>query len=414
MKESKIGYSLFLPFLVSAVGVLALLLVSLIPERAVLPHAEESAHQLLDKGEFALDNQRPAYAMDYNSDAVILMESLTLRPDTVLLNPMLWQGDALQRDAFLAVCQGEPCNTYYVRYWMGFRLLIKPLLVFFSYDTICWLLSLGFFLAAGSAVSLLAARHGLRPALSLAAAITLVNPAVIAHSPQFFTCFFLAFFSVFLSESRTGRQHLSLLFCGIGALTQFFDFYTAPVLTLGIPLLVCVESGQLGEKTLRSAMKLSLLWLYGYGSMWLVKLCLTSVFTSVDGFENGFRSMAFRLGLTGRGVRAEHYRLGAALKLVWETVFPGGLSLPALILSLAVIGFICMALARIHDPSFRVVVVVELMIACFPLFWFCVAVQPTSIHYWFQYRGICVFFFGLLLAFGRVLVRLRQAYRKKT
>ena len=409
-KTKRLCLNLILPVFAAVVGVILLYAVSLIPQSAVFPKLQESAAQLSRKSEYVFDNERMAYVMDYNTDALILMESYTLRadePETVLLNPMLWLGADRQRDAIVAVCEGAMPNDCYVRYWMGFRLLFRPLLLIFAYDSIAWLLSLAFLALFVLVLAKAGERLGSRGAACFGLALILVNPAVAAHSPQFVCCFFLSFLAMLCLLREKPRLPLSTCFCCIGILTQFFDFYTAPVMTLGLPLLLCLERKLFDGSKVRAVLASLAAWLYGYVAMWLVKLVMTGLFTSENGLYDGISSLLGRLEMLpeqGGG----SYRAADALRAVWSTVFPGQLMWPALAVFLGMLVFAAVICFKTPGKEERELFCAELLVAALPLVWFCVGAQPTCIHAWFQYRGICVSFCGLFLCVNRALMRRKK------
>ena len=405
MRGKRLFQIIILPVLAALAGSLLLYAAAWIPDGSVRANAEISAAQLLSKSETVTDNGRMAYIMDYNTDAIMMMESVTLdrrEPLSVWLNPMVWLGETMQRDSFAAFCAGAEPNTFYVRYWMGYRLLYRPLLTAFSYDSITWVLSLIFLSLSVLALTGIAGKRGAPTAAAFGLSLALVNPLVVAHSPQFASCFLLCFAALLWLLKRGGRVSLPLFFCGVGTMTQFFDFYTAPVVTLGIPLLLCVEMEHEDVRRLGGVLRAVADWLYGYVGMWIVKLTLTTLFTPVNGLENGLVSLRGRLDLTQVRDGAQ-YSAGKALRAVWETVFPGGLALPALLLLAIALVFALLYLIRVKDRGKRDAALAELCVSMLPIVWFSVAAQPTCIHAWFQYRGICVSFCGLMLVLRRAL-----------
>ncbi|MCR5576764.1 MAG: hypothetical protein K6F56_07130 [Oscillospiraceae bacterium] len=397
--------NLILPVCFAVVGVILLYAVSLIPQSAIFPQFRQSALQLSRKSDYVFDNERMAYIMDYNTDASILIESYTLRadePENVLLNPILMPGTVLQSDAMLAMCDGEAPNVNYVRYWMGFRLLFRPLLLAFAYDSIGWLLSLAFFTLLVLTLAKIGGRLGTRTAACFGLALVLVNPAVAAHSPQFFCCFALSFLMM-LYLLRDGRRlPISTCFVCFGILTQFFDFYTTPVMTLGLPLLLCLEQKLFAGKRIRGVLSSLVAWLYGYVGMWLTKLVMTSIFTSEDGLYDGLMSLLGRLEMLPEQGGAA-YHAPDALRTVWATVFPGKLLWPTLAVFLAMLLYVVAAYFKTPEKEERELIGAELLTAAIPLVWFSVAAQPTCIHAWFQYRGICVSFCSLFLCLSRAV-----------
>lgn len=390
--------------------------VSFIPSALTEKNVLRSAEELNQPSAPLLGNDRMAYIVDYNTDALIIMESYTLTsddPQSVFSNPMRYGGEDTQRRSLMELCEGEDANINYVRYWMGFRIFIKPLLVLFSYEGICWVISLAFFTLAFAAAALTAGRIGTRAALCLGGAVCLINPAIAAHSPQLACCFLLGFTFCLYILGRDGHGcNWSAAFCAFGALTQYFDFYTAPLVTLGFPLLILLETGRRSERSLRQTLCCCGAWLYGYAAMWLCKLALTGVFTDINGLEDGLASLGGRLGVRVVEGLEEYYSAVRALKSVWGTAFPGSLTVPAALLFAAAIIISGLVYLLRGSRAERELAASELIVTLMPLVWYAAAAQPSCIHAWFQYRSLAVLFFGAFLFISRAAVILKREKAK--
>lgn len=395
---------------------LLLLAAAFIPPSIIERNVLRSAGELNRPSAPLLGNDRMAYIVDYNTDALIIMESYTLTsddPQSVFSNPMRYGGEDTQRRSLMELCEGEDANINYVRYWMGFRIFIKPLLVLFSYEGICWVISLAFFTLAFAAAALTAGRIGTRAALCLGGAVCLINPAIAAHSPQLACCFLLGFAFCLYILGRDGRGcNYTTAFCAFGALTQYFDFYTAPLVTLGLPLLLLLETGRQPERSLRQTLRCCGAWLYGYAAMWLCKLVLTGIFTGINGLEDGLVSLSGRLGVKVVEGYEEYYSAARALKSVWSTAFPGSLTVPAAQLFAAAVVISGLVYMLRGSRAERELAASELIITLLPLAWYAAAAQPSCIHAWFQYRSLAVLFFGAFLFFSRAAVIMKRGKAK--
>ena len=151
------------------------------------------------------------------------------------------------------------------------------------------------------------------------------------------------------------------------------------------------------ENKLLTAVKTFFAWIYGYVSMWIVKLLFTTLFTDINGFADGFYKFAERTGIVIQEGTEKYYDVLGALKAVLNTVLPGGLGkLILCILALVV----CISVAIIffkRKLSCVVNDIVPIAVAVIPIIWFAFSAQPTYIHSWFQYRSLSVTFFGIFL-----------------
>lgn len=404
-----------MPIVAAVCGALLLLAAAFIPSSMVEENVLRSAEELNQPSAPLLGNDRMAYIVDYNTDALIIMESYTLNsddPQSVFSNPMRYGGEDTQRGSLMELCEGEPANVNYVRYWMGFRIFIRPLLTIFSYEGICWVISLAFFALTFAAAALAAGRIGTRAALCLGGAVCLINPAIAAHSPQLACCFLLGFAFCLYILGRDGHScNYTAAFCAFGALTQYFDFYTAPLVTLGFPLLLLLETGRRPD-SLRETLRCCGAWLYGYAAMWLCKLAMTGIFTDINGLEDGLASLCGRLGVKVVEGLEEYYSAARALKSIWGTAFPGSLTVPAALLFAAAVVISGLVYLLRGSRAERELAASELIVMLLPLVWYAAAAQPSCIHAWFQYRSLAVLFFGAFLFISRAAVIMKQGKTK--
>jgi len=196
MKSRETVKVLLTPVLCALIGGLLLLAVSLIPERAVHDNAAKSAKQLDGMGQYVLlDEEDPACSLDSYTDQQIIMESYTLSvrdPSSVLLNPRVWLDREDQRGALARAVDGQAYNNNYFRYWMGFRILYRPLLTLTSYFGILKIMAIAVFTALFGAGAYIGKRLGMAQALCFGAALALVSPATVMVSLQFSMCVLLA------------------------------------------------------------------------------------------------------------------------------------------------------------------------------------------------------------------------------
>lgn len=395
---------IFLPFICAAVGCALLFIVSCIPDSLIKENSSRSAAELKNMGAWSvlINEDDPSCTLDTYTDQQIIMEAYTLsrsNPGSVLLNPRHWTEDESQLGSFDALInQSAPLNSSYFRYWMGFRVFVRPLLVFTDYYGMLKLVGAVLLFLSFCTAAAIGRIKDIYTAACFALAIALVNPAVVAQSLQFSCCFILSLlFMLIVLKIRKREKLFCPVFCFFGIATQFFDFYTTPLLCFGFPimLLLCF----LPHSKLRWIItaKTAVCWFFGYVSMWIVKLLLTSLFTVENGFADGFNSLAGRLGIKVVEGLEEMYDARAALQSVWWLSCPGD-NEKLFFIFLSALVFIS-ALVIFRKEGFNVMFSCgcHLAVALMPVIWFCCAAQPTLIHSWFQYRSIAVLFAGIFL-----------------
>lgn len=395
-----------MPLLVGIIGCFLLLLVSLIPQSAIQQNASQSANELVSQPQWmiVLNNGDSSYMMDNYTDSQIIMQSYNLtfsNPESILSNPKhISKAD----DSNMALALNEVVNngaeneTNYVRYWLGFRVFIRPLLLIGSYFDIRKIVAFTFYLLLSAALVAIAKKVNTGAAICFGVAVALVNPSIVAQSLQFSCTFILSFlFILYICCSKRSNIRYEYVFCIFGILTQFFDFYTSPVITWGIPLLVLLVMDSKNPKPIFTVLKTGLSWAYGYLAMWLTKWLLATVFTDINAFADGFLRVAERTGMVTMEGAEGNYGVMAALKAVWLTLFP--LNVGKIILcTIILVTLICIVIIY-RKLGIKTLINTSLLlgVAAVPIVWFALTAQPTYIHAWFQYRSITVTFFGLLL-----------------
>lgn len=391
-------FSLVIVF--AAIGYALLLAVSLIPQHFVQENALISAEQFMENyGEPMVggeDDQR--YYWD-STDILIMEESYNLKnAPAALINPYYNSSSVDYVENFSVMLkQGLEGNVPYVRYWQGFRIIIRPLMIFFTFQDIRKLYAVVFFILFSCMTAVIAKKQSAGNAIAVAAAVSLFNPAVVSHSLQYAPCFLLMFsFSIYVVMKDIKPERLGLLFVLFGMITQYFDFYTTPVITCVVPALLLMSKETGNGHLWKTLAVCCLSWVCGYVGSWLMKLLMVSVLTPINGFADGFASLGGRLSGNDLSKPASIIN---AIKWAWWLSSPGRLPKIALAaLSAAIITSSFAAYVRdgkkwsapLRQTPF-------LAAACVPLLWIAVSSDPVIIHAHFQYRSMLPFFAGAFL-----------------
>ena len=226
---------ILLPFAAAILGCILFFVVSLIPQSAIQSNASQSAKELTSQSQWptVLNTGDKSYTMDNFTDSQIIMQSYNLNSQnssSILENPKhISEQDSSNMALALdeVVNQGAENEISYSRYWMGFRLYVRPLLLACSYFEIRKLIAAIFFALFISVIIVISKKVNTKIALCFGLAIIPCNPAIISQSLQFSCTFLLAFlFVIYVCLSKNVSNHILVTFCAFGVLTQFFDFYT--------------------------------------------------------------------------------------------------------------------------------------------------------------------------------------------
>lgn len=390
-----------------AVGMGLLLLSTFLPQDAIDRNVYASAEKMHAEGIYPMYADYTLTAqLDNHTDAIILAQSKAMSsPETILTNPMyqLAEDDPETENpvedlyAYVQAEDPEP-TSFYVRYWMGFRAVMRLMLSFADhYQLRRYLAALVLGLALAAVCSV--AKHvNEKAAFLFGISFVFVRPYMVALTPQFSCCFVIAFIAMLLMPRLSRRPELQgMTFYLLGIVTMFFDFYTTPLITFGLPFVyLYLLSGEGETRKLKTLAKYFLLWGAGYLVMWFAKMVLTTLFTDVNGLENGLVSMLYRLGIRREEKYTYQYSVFQSLRAIWFSLYADetGKRILAVFLGCGVLGLGALLLRR--RPKFSQLLVHRnlIAVAALPIIWMLAAPQPFNIHHWFQYRSIAVSFFS--------------------
>ena len=167
----------------------------------------------------------------------------------------------------------------YARYWHGSMVFIKPMLVFLNDHEIRFLnTAVLIFLIIVTGVILI--RKLPRCAIPFLLTMLLIAPTTVGRCFEYYWVVSITLITAILLLWNPGRwfsgDRVYLLFLGVGIATAYFDFLTAPTISLTIPLaLLCVLRKD--EKRLKPMMLCIIYWGMGYAGMWGSKWLLAII-----------------------------------------------------------------------------------------------------------------------------------------
>lgn len=386
-------------------GIGMLFLSGLAPQDQVEQHYLNSIDQLAPEyqNHHILRQVWGSYSLDDWTEVIILSLSTYMdvadNPSSVMTNAYPLEDDFTLYDAKATVENHEPADVFYVRYWHGFRIYVRALLSVMDYGTMRSLIMWAFFLLmAAVTVMLTLTTRSVWPPMLFTAAILFVNPVVASALFQYSSCFIIAFIGMLLVPSWLKKPERAMMgFMILGMATMFFDFYTAPLITLGLPLLgwlICLAystNPPPAKKMLTLSLRSIGVWFSSYFSMWITKLVLTTIFTDQDAFGSAWGATAERLGIVKQPEFLFRYDKVEAILSPFRHLFDWPMLIIFAIILL--VAGVVMLLLRTNKKSYARGLVM-LFIAMLPIIWTLVATQPMIMHAHFQYRILAVTMLG--------------------
>lgn len=388
-------------------GVVLLYAASYLPQAKIDKNIQKSADMMIEEGLYprVLDKSYGAI-LDNWSDAIMLMESKAMTAEnltSVWTNPRFVLVDKKPVESLYGYVHTPEEGSFfsYCRYWMGFRAVLRLALSFFSYYQLKRYLAFVFFLLFLFVNDSISRNLGNKYVLFFSICILLVRPYVICHSLQFSCCFLIAFISMLLIPWLYHNPEYECLFFGeLGMITMFFDFYTTPIVTFGLPmiylLLICASKGE--RVTLWRIIKNVIFWLVFYGLMWLSKLILTTLLSSENAIANGLVSFFGWVGMKGFEKESGLYDFSVTVEKLWLALTSGDQEgrfvVKAVLFVFAAILLYALCCGRIDFKACRYHCGL-LFLAAIPIIWFFITAEPTRVHFWFQYRSVVMLYWAL-------------------
>lgn len=380
-----------------------LYLAGLVPQERVAANIQRSCEQFADEGEYPylFDGWSDVYRLDAFSESLILNHSFYMntreKPIEIIENSCYRDGwhpvtslIALGEDPTIQPTSGRS------HYWLGFRSVVRPLLGLIPYQNIRGVVSAAFFTLFVAAALMLQKQADTLSAVCLLLAVISMNPVIVSTSLQFSCCFLIAFAGIIaVCLSYRNQRILCGVFLLLGQLTMYFDFYTSPLITWGLPLIALMSILRIQDKPgLCKALKLTgltlLLWGLGYVGMTVMKMILTTTFTPANGFADVLSRFLHYTGVESANPAQAAYTAWGALYNCLKNVFtiPNLFSLVVAALALGVYLLVTKHRAGLK-PSGSGIWVYALA-GALPVIWLMCASQASGRHAYFQYRTLAV------------------------
>lgn len=375
------------------------IVVHMIPRSAIEAQFKSSVKIFIEEGDYPikgsldgrvmLDNYTDcymhnlAYCADASHPVDAAMRNYRYRDNEVMTVSMshLASGDLIN----------EPFE--YGKYWHGYLVFLRPLLTVMDYGKIRILNGIVLSILLMVVLFLLTRRLSFGIALCFIVSLFMVHSAVVPWSLQYSTCYHITLVSMiaFLGFDwlSATRQRLVICFFIIGAITSFLDFFTTPVMTLGLPLTVLVL---MDRKLchLRLLFALCVAWLMGYSLMWASKWLMAYLLAGYNALEEATQSIMLQsVGQEENPIWYYWRELFDTFMTRWSIFTPQGLTRWGLVALLAIPAL----LAPKRRPMLKRYSVL-LFIAMLSLLWYIVVARHSYTHFIISSRSLLVFWFS--------------------
>ncbi len=360
----------------------------LMPDKAVHHHVK----QTLEHGDLCSDQPRAVLPsllqtrMDNYTDAIILNQADVMRVEGFsagVLSVPRWWAPLLPFEVLRAGVDGQQMEIrHYARYWHGNTFLTRYLLAFCDYVNIRFLLYIVSSMLLVWCGTLLCRKSGWQTVAAVMFGLFVCYAFVMQFSMQFAMVLILTLAGMIAIANA--RKSLMPFFV-IGSLVCFFDLLTAPMLTLGMMLVVHIAL--MSDREMWQGWKQGiygvLLWTIGYAGTWVAKWIIATLFTSENVIHEGIENIINRSGVD------DFSR--------WDAVMVNIDLLPWKYIVVAVLAVAFLAIIWFNVKGWRRAVQL-LPIAVLPWVWYFLAANHSYWHSWFTFRAQAVSVAAIILA----------------
>lgn len=320
-------------------------------------------------------------------------------------------GDLYQTKELYGLMHGEKIEDAYeyARYWHGYLIILRPLLVLFDYSAIRIVFAIIALICIGSMLILLYKKINLVSSIAFVIGLISVCIWVVTQSINEFLIFLVAFVSSIILLLRYKKiRNIGIFFFVVGSISSFIDLLTTPIVTLGIVsiiyfLLLQKEDRLTMKEYIKRMLQIGISWCLGYGLTWVTKWLIVEIF-----FDNRpmlsqvFKQIAFRSEIPVRN--------GVAMINRWDVVNRNlqSLSNPVFytVITFAIILMIGLMIVRYKKKidfkeNFKNCIP-YIVIFFFPIIWMMFITQHSYTHAFFVYRTLTISIMSLLLVIYKI------------
>lgn len=266
----------------------------------------------------------------------------------------------------------------YERYWHGYLIFVRPLLTVFSYSGIRIILT--FFLYTGFVWLMFLAKKklGIKTTIAIFFGLLSIDFFYLGQSLQFSSIFLVAIFSSIYYLYNHKKTNALLLFFIVGGLTSFFDLLTAPIITLGLLLII---STKLEKKT--NIFLKCFSWSIGYLLLWFSKWVIVQMYFASNAIETAVNTVLART-ISRVDTQFSHI---TTLKLnIFQLI--GYNKYNKILVVVFVIILLVLLLRYFSFKKQKIQKIIPwIVIGCIPYAWYLVAANHSYLHVWYTYRN---------------------------
>lgn len=389
-------------------GILLLFLIFCLPTEPVRRHVAESVDDMMTDPDRFPENSFLNYVWSNSesyTDTIMLQNAFENIPEKNAFEHAMWvyhrdieEEFWAPEDSLKACCEGIDQSSMYLheysRYWHGYLVYLKPLLMLLNWKQLIMAGVLFQILLMLVVVGLSVRKKQVGVAVAMVVGVLFMKPVLILVSLAMTVCWIITLSSmifILLKNDRLQEKKLyPELFLMVGILTSYFDFLSYPIVTLGFSLcafFLINNDNDLKEK-IQKLVGYCICWGIGYAGMWALKWIIADVTLHTGTIKDALWSIIGRTEAIGGRHRLNggFYVIGLNLQEYDRVIYP----VMAALVALSSLALIVIACKKCGVKRILAELVPYIIIFCIPFAWIIVVQHHSALHARFTFRIIAV------------------------
>ena len=352
---------------------------------------------------YSIDNEDPFFS--FMSSRKNFKKGLTTetKTDTELESISIISGDVIvmhekynpTQELYDFVRDNVHISVEYARYWHGYLVFLRPLLIFFNLNQLRIFIMILLIVLLTWLIVLICKKLDWKVAFCFLFTLLFYDYIQLAFCLEYSPVFFVMMIAcIVLMYNYKKIKNLYLFFFIVACICNFIDFLTVPLITLCFPLILYILLIQKEEKydlkaSLLLILKATIVWFIGYGLTWLSKWLLFDICYNRSLLFNAIGHVLYR-------TTRHNFMAPATLdKELLDFALP---FIPLLLVIITAVLF-----SKEKKTEFLKEVLPFIVLSIFPIIWYVVCANHTTLHPFFVERHMIIPFFSILLMIKKKL-----------
>lgn len=402
MKKIPIYLKLLLILLTSIIiGTLLMVCIYLLPTKQMTKHVKDSINVFYSEDMFHRVSNVLGGTLDNHTESVMLGTAIYDGNESIINKALLNYRYVTNIDPIHAlkvqVIGVKKDITTYSRYWHGYLVYLKPLLIFFNYETIRIINALGIICITLYFLYVMYKNNLKQYCIPYIITFILINPAISFNSIDFSNLIYIFTISQILIIKKKDiwtTKHYIYLFFIIGIIVAFTDFLTFPLTTICLPMIFyfLINNHSDNKNNIKTLIIFSFSWFFGYVGMWAGKWVVASIFTKENIIINALNQIEMRSSNVSE-MRGIQVNLPSILARNFKEYYISPFAIPLIIIF---IYYLFKIIKNKYYTNNLNIFINFILIAIFPIVWYMLIKGHSYDHYFFTFKLLMITSFSIL------------------